>query len=105
MTKDEMLLNTMRCTITEDAEDENENYYFKWNDVSEVMQQFSDQENKAMIEEVAQLRKRIEELEGGIHLLLDHVDHTEGACAINEMVGACLPKQVIENVKKLIINP
>jgi len=41
--REEILLNTMRCTITEDAEDANENYYFKWNDVLKAMGKYKDQ--------------------------------------------------------------
>ena len=38
-----ILLGTMRCTIEEDVEDVNENYYFKWNDVLKVMEQYASQ--------------------------------------------------------------
>jgi len=31
------MLNTIRCTITEDAEDINENYYFQWDDVIKIV--------------------------------------------------------------------
>ena len=41
--REEILLNTMRCTITEDAEDVNENYYFKWDDVLKAMGKYKDQ--------------------------------------------------------------
>lgn len=29
-------------------------------------------------------------------VILDHVDYTNGACSITEMIGAVLPKEVIE---------
>jgi hypothetical protein len=45
--KEEILLDTMRCTITEEAEDINENYYFKWDDVLTVMEAYAAQEKKA----------------------------------------------------------
>jgi hypothetical protein len=31
-----------------------------------------------------------------LRLLLDQVDYTKGACSVTEMVGAVLPKEVIE---------
>ena len=32
-------------------------------------------------------------------LLLDHVDYTTGACAINEMVGGALPREILERAR------
>lgn len=40
-TKEKILLNTTRCTITEEAEDINENYYFQWNDVLRAMEEYA----------------------------------------------------------------
>ena len=34
--------------------------------------------------------------------VLDQVDYTEGACGPNEMVGACLPAEVIDLARKAI---
>lgn len=36
----EILESKNRCTITEDAPDENENYFFKWNDVVDAMSEY-----------------------------------------------------------------
>jgi hypothetical protein len=35
-------------------------------------------------------------LAAALRLLLDHVDYTTGACRLNEMVGAALPREVIQ---------
>jgi hypothetical protein len=35
-------------------------------------------------------------------VVLDQVDYTKGACRPNEMVGACLPVEVIELSRKAI---
>ena len=37
-----------------------------------------------------------------LQLLLDQVDYTAGACELTEMVGACLPKEVIERCREAI---
>lgn len=37
-----------------------------------------------------------------LKLLLDQVDYTRGACSLTEMVGAVLPKEVIEQCRKAI---
>ena len=34
--------------------------------------------------------------------VLDQVDYTSGACSLNEMVGACLPKNVIALARQAI---
>ena len=41
---EEILLNTARCTITEDADiDDNQNFYVKWNDVLLAMEKYAKQ--------------------------------------------------------------
>lgn len=45
-TKEEILLTKERCTITEEAEDVNENYYFKWDDVLDAMDEFVEEQKK-----------------------------------------------------------
>lgn len=35
-------------------------------------------------------------------LVLDNVDYTAGNCRMNEMVGACLPKEVIALAREAI---
>ncbi len=43
-TIEEILLNTTRCTITEEADlDVNENFYFAWNDVISAMKEYAKQ--------------------------------------------------------------
>lgn len=37
-----------------------------------------------------------------LQLLLDQVDYTSGACSLTEMVGACLPKEVIKLCRQVI---
>lgn len=37
-----------------------------------------------------------------LQVLLDQVDYTAGACSLTEMVGAVLPKQVIENARNAL---
>ena len=37
-------------------------------------------------------------------LLLDQVDYTSGACSLTEMIGACLPVEVIEKCRDAIAN-
>lgn len=39
-----------------------------------------------------------------LQVLLDQVDYTSGACSLTEMVGAVLPKQVIENARIALAN-
>ena len=38
-----------------------------------------------------------------LQLILDSVDYTDGACSLNEMVGAVLPKRIIELAKAAIV--
>jgi len=44
--------------------------------------------------------KSAAELRGIILMLLDQVDYTRGACEVTEMVGAVLPRQVIEMARE-----
>lgn len=39
-------------------------------------------------------------LRSTLRLLLDHVDYTEGACRLNEQIGAILPKEAIALAKE-----
>lgn len=39
-----------------------------------------------------------------LSVLLDHVDYTNNACTITEMIGACLPKDIIKKAKDSIKN-
>lgn len=43
-----------------------------------------------------------EEIIHSLQVLLDCVDYTEGACSVNEMVGAVLPKEVILMCRDII---
>lgn len=49
----------------------------------------------AAAEAVPQLRQ-------WLGVLLDQVDYTSGACAPTEMVGACLPRDVIEKSRAVL---
>jgi hypothetical protein len=48
-----------------------------------------------LIELIAAAR-RCAELEDALLTVLDQVDYTAGACGLTEMVGACLPMEVIK---------
>lgn len=37
-----------------------------------------------------------EQLRAALLTVLDQVDYTKGACSLTEMVGACLPVEVIK---------
>ena len=37
-----------------------------------------------------------------LQIILDHVDYTTGACQVNEMIGAVLPKEIIILAKQAI---
>jgi len=42
------------------------------------------------------------ELRAALLVLLDQVDYTAGACGLTEMVGAVLPRQVIEQCRLVL---
>jgi hypothetical protein len=44
------------------------------------------------------------ELRIALQLILDHVDYTNGACGLTEMVGAVLPKEIIERARIALKN-
>lgn len=55
----------------------------------------------------ANLEKVVEEMQArairaALLVILDCVDYTTGACTMMEMVGACLPKQVIEQAREVL---
>lgn len=43
-----------------------------------------------------------ERLRAALLALLDQVDYIAGACRLNEMVGAVLPKEIIEMCRKTL---
>lgn len=45
-------------------------------------------------------QEKIDRLKHMILSILYCVDYTDGACAVTEMVGAVLPKDLIENAKE-----
>lgn len=45
---------------------------------------------------------KIDELRRALAVMLDQVDYTHGACAVTEMVGAVLPREVIESARKAL---
>lgn len=46
------------------------------------------------------LTQKIQDLRATLGLILDMVDYTNGACQLTEMVGAVLPKEVIQLARK-----
>lgn len=44
-----------------------------------------------------------QELRAALATLLDQVDYTAGACRVTEMVGACLPEEVIKLCRKALV--
>jgi hypothetical protein len=46
--------------------------------------------------------ERVEILTRELKVILDSVDYTKGSCKINDMVGAVLSKQVLDNVNKIL---
>ena len=53
---------------------------------------------------IAEKDKRIRELETTLQILLDAVDYTSGNCKVSEMIGAVLPKVLIETARKTLSN-
>lgn len=47
---------------------------------------------------------KISTLQTALYLILDCVDYTSGSCLPNEMVGAVLPKEIIESAKRALEN-
>lgn len=45
---------------------------------------------------------KIDEMLAALQVLLDAIDYTSGNCRVNEMVGAVLPKELIEKAKAAI---
>lgn len=45
---------------------------------------------------------REQKLDAALSAVLDQVDYTSGACALTEMVGACLPKEIIERARRAL---
>jgi hypothetical protein len=50
--------------------------------------------------ELAQAQADVEALRVELLLILRQVDYTNGACAVNEMVGAVLPHQIISRARE-----
>lgn len=48
---------------------------------------------------------REQKLEAALLTILDNVDYTNSACGFTEMVGAVLPKVVIENAREALAAP
>lgn len=54
---------------------------------------------------IPQARKKVtntDMLLSALHVVLDHVDYTKNNCAVTEMVGAVLPKGVIQQAREAI---
>jgi hypothetical protein len=39
-----------------------------------------------------------------LQVVLDQIDYTQGACTPTEMVGACLPREVLEMAHEVLEN-
>lgn len=46
--------------------------------------------------------EKIMALRAALQVILDQVDYTAGACRPVEMVGACLPTNIIDKTKKTL---
>ena len=57
--KNKILRSKNRCTITEEAPDVDESYYFTWKDASDAMQEYSDLMNGRLIKENELLNSRL----------------------------------------------
>lgn len=51
----------------------------------------------------AGIRER--QIETVLRLILDSVDYTTGACRLNEMVGACLPSELLRMARAALELP
>jgi len=58
------------------------------------------QAREEALRRLAQAQADVEALRVELLLILDHVDYTNGACAVNEMVGAVLPHQIIARARE-----
>lgn len=67
-------------------------------EVSDADGQFIANSHQDVPDLVADLR----EARTALRTLLDSVDYTNGACRLNEMVGAVLPRELIEQAKGAI---
>ena len=47
----------------------------------------------------------VTELRASLGVLLDQVDYTAGACSLTSMVGAALPKEVIDKARAALSSP
>ena len=47
-------------------------------------------------------KDKIDQLRAILGVILDCVDYTDGACAPTEMIGACLPRQQINQARQVI---
>lgn len=50
-----------------------------------------------------QLKMSHDNLAQWLGVVLDQVDYTKGACTLTEMVGACLPQDVIKNARATLV--
>jgi hypothetical protein len=45
---------------------------------------------------------KLEGVVAALEVILDNVDYTRGACALTEMVGACLPVEAINQAREAL---
>lgn len=56
-----------------------------------------------LVDELETTRRQRDNLQAALLLVLDQVDYTRGACSLTEMVGACLPTQVIDRARAAVL--
>jgi Cdc6-like AAA superfamily ATPase len=57
---------------------------------------------KQSIKEYEIYEKQINDLRKALIIILDQVDYTVGNCRVNEMVGAVLPKEIIQMARNIL---
>lgn len=55
-----------------------------------------------MPEDIGDAIQQINKLRIALQLILDHIDYTQQACSVTEMIGACLPKELIDRAHKAL---
>jgi len=55
-----------------------------------------------MVQDIGEAIEQIQKLRLMLLTVLDQVDYTAQACAPTEMVGACLPREVIDQARDIL---
>lgn len=70
-----------------------------------MLERYPANERALYAEKQAELAERnalVEKLRIALQIILDSVDYSVGACRLNEMVGAVLPREVIDIAREAI---